>query len=187
MDKEQARYYFHQAATQQDPDGQYFLGDLCDIPISFSETGFVFDEAAYSWYLKAAQQGHAGAQYRLGLIYENGRGDIESNRSCALEWYIKAAEQEHEEAGLALAELLLGDAESAKRWSESMEQEEAEQQYAFGCLHAKGVGVEASFEEAAVWYSKAAEKQHIPAQYEYRTSKPQRAAAISPSPHLHEE
>ena len=34
----------------------------------------VHDAEAARWYRLAADQGHAGAQYNLGLMYANGRG-----------------------------------------------------------------------------------------------------------------
>ena len=38
------------------------------------------DEAeAVRWYRLAAEQGHAGAQYNLGLMYDNGRGVLKDS------------------------------------------------------------------------------------------------------------
>lgn len=45
----------------------------------------------------AAEQGHAEAQYELGLIYEFGHG-VEKNIPQAIKWYQKAAEQGHAKA-----------------------------------------------------------------------------------------
>jgi TPR repeat protein len=47
---------------------------------------------ASKWYKKAAKQGHAEAQYNLGIMYYNGRG-VDVNYKKAIEWYEKAAEQ----------------------------------------------------------------------------------------------
>lgn len=46
---------------------------------------------------KAAEQGEADAQYRLGTCYANGDG-VETNEAEALKWYHKAAEQGHKGA-----------------------------------------------------------------------------------------
>ena len=53
--------------------------------------------AAY-WYRRAAEQGHAEAQYSLGFMYVNGEDDAQ-----ALIWFRKAAEQ-----GDARSQALLG-------------------------------------------------------------------------------
>lgn len=45
------------------------------------------------WYLKAAEQGWADAQYIVGAFYSNGYGGIKVNEAEALKWYYKAAEQ----------------------------------------------------------------------------------------------
>ena len=49
-------------------------------------------EKAAEWYLKAAEQGLARAQYNLGLMYKFGTG-VEQSYEKAREWYQKAAEQ----------------------------------------------------------------------------------------------
>jgi TPR repeat protein len=69
-------------------EGQFYLGwnyaNGIDVPK---------DEArAFNYYLKAAQQGHAGAQNNLGLYYEHGSGTLK-DEAKAFEWFQKAAEQ----------------------------------------------------------------------------------------------
>ena len=54
------------------------------------------EKAAY-WYRKAAEQGHAKAQYNLGGMFENGWGVTEDSGE-ALAWYRKAAAQGHDKA-----------------------------------------------------------------------------------------
>ena len=46
------------------------------------------------WYREAAESGHTGAQFNLGVMYENGRG-VDKDDSSAVEWYRQAAEQGH--------------------------------------------------------------------------------------------
>ena len=48
--------------------------------------------AAMSWFRKAAEQGHAEAQYNLGVMYEEGHG-VPRDYTAAVSWYRKAAEQ----------------------------------------------------------------------------------------------
>ena len=55
------------------------------------------------WLRKAAKQGHAGAQYNLGVCYEFGYG-VRKNRKKAVEWWQKAAEQGEEKAQERLEE-----------------------------------------------------------------------------------
>jgi TPR repeat protein len=60
-----------------------------------------YSRAAAS-FRKAADRGEAEAQFKLALMYEEGRGVARDDRQ-AVKWYLKAAEQDH-----ALAQLRLG-------------------------------------------------------------------------------
>ena len=44
------------------------------------------------WYRKAAEQGHAGAQNNLGVMYNNGQG-VQQDYESAAYWWGKAAKQ----------------------------------------------------------------------------------------------
>jgi TPR repeat protein len=50
------------------------------------------DAEAVIWFRKAAEQGHAQAQYNLGWMYANGQGVAQDHAEPAI-WYRKAAEQ----------------------------------------------------------------------------------------------
>ncbi len=52
---------------------------------------------AAEWFSKAAEQGHADAQYNLGELYNRGRG-VKKNKKTAQKWYKAAAEQGHVKA-----------------------------------------------------------------------------------------
>jgi TPR repeat protein len=54
-------------------------------------------KAAAAWYAKAAAQGHAGAQFNLGILYEGGAGVAQDFKTSAA-WYAKAAAQGDSEA-----------------------------------------------------------------------------------------
>ena len=56
---------------------------------------------AAEWYRKAADQGDADAQYKLGVFYENGYG-VTQDKEQAMQWYKKAAEQGNESAKNAI-------------------------------------------------------------------------------------
>ena len=47
--------------------------------------------AARNWYLKAAAQGVAGAQYNLGVLYHDGDYGVVQDYVAARKWYLKAA------------------------------------------------------------------------------------------------
>ena len=60
------------------------------------------DAEAVRWWRRAAEQGHATAQYNLGVMYANGRG-VPQDDAEAVRWYRLAADQ-----GEALAQSNLG-------------------------------------------------------------------------------
>ena len=110
---------------------------------------------------KAAGQGHASAQYSLGLIYTNGNG-VDENDIEAFKWYHKAAEQ-----GVASAQYNLGvmydkgdgvaenDIEAFKWYRKAAEQGVASAQYNIGLMYAKGEGVVEDDIEAYKWLNLA--------------------------------
>ena len=54
-------------------------------------------EEAVSWFRKAAEQGHAEAEYHLGRCYRDGEG-VAPDLSEAIRWFEKAAEQNNPDA-----------------------------------------------------------------------------------------
>jgi TPR repeat protein len=81
---------------------------------------------AVAWFLKAAEQKFAPAQFKLGICFENGQG-VEKNSVEAMRWFHEAAE------------LNDGDAQGI-----------------LGDRYAAGKGVERNFEKAYAWYNLAA-------------------------------
>lgn len=59
---------------------------------------------ALQWYLKAAEQNEAEAQYNLGVLYQEGLG-VEQNNKEAAYWYHIAADQGSDRAKERLREL----------------------------------------------------------------------------------
>ena len=92
-----------------------------------------FVEAVW-WYRRAIHQGHAGAQYRLGGLYEVGQG-VPQNDTEAVRLVRLAAERGHVEA-----------------------------QYYLGIMYQWGRCVERNGAEAVSWYRRAAEQGHVWAQ-----------------------
>ena len=81
-----------------------------------------------------AEQGVAGAQFNLGIMYYEGQG-VPQDYGVALKWYRRAAEQGHAGAQYNLAEMYRG-----------------------------GQGVPQDYGVALKWYRKAAEQGYDPAQ-----------------------
>jgi len=51
-------------------------------------------KTAVKWWTLAAEQGHAVAQYNLGVMYDNGKG-VPQDDKTAVKWWTLAAEQGH--------------------------------------------------------------------------------------------
>ena len=82
---------FAPLAEQEDEGAQYYLGLLYD-----SNLGAVRKnrKTATQWFIKAAKQGLARAQLKVGARYSAGFGfGIERNDKTAVKWITKAAEQ----------------------------------------------------------------------------------------------
>jgi TPR repeat protein len=75
-------------ASQGDPSLQCAVGDIC---ADYNRTEFLnFPEAVY-WYTKAAEQGHARAQWLLGVSYSQGVG-VGVDSVKGEQWLLKSAE-----------------------------------------------------------------------------------------------
>ena len=89
-----------------------------------------------------AAQGHARAQYRLGVLYTFGQG-VEQDDVEAGKWFHKAMEKLQQLAG----------------------QGDAGAQFSLGGMYFNGWGVRLEFTEAVKWYRRAAEQGHPYAQF----------------------
>ena len=96
--------------------------------------GQLTDRDGVAWLRKAAEQGQADAQNKLGWMYVRGRG-VPQDYKEALVWLRKAAEQGNSDA-----------------------------QFGLGVMYDNGLGVPQDDKEAVVWYRKAAEQGHAIAQ-----------------------
>ncbi len=63
------------------------------LPATFKE--------ALKWYKEAANKGYGKAQFKLGVIYQNGR-DVEQNIQTAIEWYYSAVQHDDAQAAYQL-------------------------------------------------------------------------------------
>ena len=88
MDARQAaRQLFQKSADLDDPGGQYHLGWL----LASQEAGSRDDADALGWFVKAALQGHVGAQVATAIHLLSGRGAT-TDRKAAREWIERAVE-----------------------------------------------------------------------------------------------
>jgi len=120
-----------------------------------------------------ANQGYAGAQYTIGLMYAESRG-VPQDFVEAAKWFRLAAEQ-----GYAKAQCYLGwmyfvgqgvledDADAVKWYRLAAKQGLAAAQYNLGKMYDNGLGVPRDDVEAVKWYRLAAEQgQQRDADYE---------------------
>jgi len=118
-----------------------------------------------------ADQGHAAAQFNLGVMYANGRG-VYQDQGKAANWFLKAALQGH-----AYAQLNLGIAfrdgrgvpknsiEAVKWLGEAARQGHAGAQFNLAMSYLKGEGVARDPTMAARWFAEAAERGFGAAQF----------------------
>ena len=83
-----------------------------------------------------SEQGHARAQYSLGLMYYKGLG-VPQDYKTAIKWYTRAAEQGF-----------------------------AKSQFKLGVMYRKGLGVPRDYKTAQKWYTLAAEQGLVSAAYD---------------------
>jgi TPR repeat protein len=127
-----------------------------------SRNNRVKDEATAKEVRKAAEEGDASAQYRLGLLYEGGVG-VPQNYKKAKEWFEKAAKQGHVGAQADLGTLYLqgaGAPQSAQMavfwFSQAAEQGDVLVFAKLGRMYAEGRGVRQDSIQAHMWYNLAA-------------------------------
>ena len=106
-----------------------------------------------------AEQGHAGSQYQLGLLYANGKGVTKDDAKARL-WFEKAAIQGHTEAQVNLGVLLMyarGGQQDYKmavyylRLAANQGKDLAQRR--LGQLYERGEGVQQDYVKAYMWYS----------------------------------
>ena len=91
--------------------------------------------AAHELWLPRAVAGESEAQFRVGVLYDNGEG-VDKDLQQALNWYQKAADGGYADA-----------------------------QYAIGIHHERGEGLPRDLAAAERWYLKAANQEHVISQF----------------------
>lgn len=156
-------------ARKGDMDAQYQLGDC------YSKWGITFNnvkqdyEEAFKWYMKAAKQGHSGAQAAIGLMYLEGYG-VEKDEKAAIEWYQKAAEQGDFIAWGRLGYVYYTGKGGQKDLTKSFEcylkaanSNLAEAMYMVGRMYYTGEGVSRDIKQSISWLLKPADN-YVPSQ-----------------------
>ena len=117
-------------------------------------------------YRKAAEQGHAAAQNRLGWMYEKGEG-TEADYAEAVTWYHRAAEQGHINAMNDLGYMhrqgwgVPQSYSEAIRWfRDAAEKYDSYAEYNMGQMYENGWGVEKDLDEAIRWFRRSAARGH---------------------------
>ena len=113
-----------------------------------------------------AEQGDAGAQNILGLMYDQGEG-VTQDYVEAVRWHRLAAEQDYADAQFNLGymyskgEGVVQDYAEAMRWYRlAAEQDYADAQFNLGLMHFKGQGVPQDYVLAHMWFNIAAASGH---------------------------
>lgn len=122
-------------------------------------------------------KGDAVAEYRMGVLYEEGLGVAQNSRAARALWMQAMPKLRRlAEQGDAPAQMVLAtahyygrgteqDYQQAWHWSKkAAEQGDVLAQFALGVLYEKGQGTEQSYTKARDWYQKAAEQGHAGAQ-----------------------
>lgn len=162
-DEDEAITWLERSA-EYDPEAQYRLGNL-------SYEWLADRREAATLYQKAAEQGHAGGQFKLGFLYLRGEGLERSSAQCET-WYRIAAENGHAEAQVQLGRIYHEGwwrdpnyREAAKWYRLAADQGFAYGQHLLGLLHETGQGVPQDIETALRLFQKAAAKGWSAAQY----------------------
>jgi len=115
----------------------------------------------FRFQVKLAEQGNPEAQYKVGEMYERGKG-VQKDPAAALSWFEKAAAQDHKKAVYKLLYLDIktnGLNDYSKTQLGVLRQESAsgnpDAQYFLGKMYGKGVGVPKSLDNALTWLNKA--------------------------------
>ena len=115
---------------------------------------------AYEWFLRAAKQGLAEAQFSVGIMYSLGRGASRDDR-LAEKWFLKSANQNNSYAQAALGILYEGKKnypEALKWYIKSAKNKNTTAYYKIGYFYEKGRGISTDLGKAIDWYRLAARK-----------------------------
>jgi clan AA aspartic protease (TIGR02281 family) len=125
---------------------------------------------ALKWFHKAAEQGSAAAQYRLGQMHLHGEG-VAQDFAEAFKWYRLAADQGNASAQYDLGVMYKNGNGVAQNYAESLrwfrkaaDQGNAFAQNGLGVMFQQGNGAPQNYAEALKWFRKAADQGNALAQ-----------------------
>ncbi|MBP5858871.1 sel1 repeat family protein [Marivibrio halodurans] len=151
---------YRDRAESGDARAQFYLGLMAEQGLI---TGTPDDAAARGWFERAARHGYPPAQYKLGVMLEEGRGGPPDAKGAATN-YRQAADSGMAEAQYNYALMmsqgrgLPQDIPTAIRWFERAALAGVvEAQMALAEIHSVGVGVPIDPVEAWAWLKRAAE------------------------------
>jgi TPR repeat protein len=116
-----------------------------------------FKTALAEW-TPLAELGYASAQYNLGIMYDNGNGVLENDKT-AVKWFTLAADQGDILAQKQLGDMYLrvGKRRTAAKWiTKAAKQGDASSQLNLGAMYYIGDGVLTDYTKAYMWLNLAA-------------------------------
>ncbi len=149
-------------ANQFTDEELWFLSNVLDDDFSDEKKLSLFVQMkAVEWYRRAAEQGHAQAQFNLGVSYYKGNG-VTPNKQATEKWKRLAAEQGHMQAQTDLGSMYdTGDGvsedkrEAVKWYLLAARQGDTHAHYNLGLLYGEK-GIE-DYRESYIWFYIAAE------------------------------
>lgn len=122
---------------------------------------------------EAAKQGHIGAAWLLGNLYDKGVGGVQQSDAKAYEYYLQATRGGQPEAAVRLGKIYLEGNEriglgrnyeaALKAFEAAALAPRADAQYYLGIMHRRGWGTPANRTESMRWLFLSAKKRYAPA------------------------
>lgn len=150
--------YYNAASAKGSCIAQYNLGEMY-----YHGNGVTQDyNQSYIWYIQSAKQNYMYSQYKIGILYNAGLiAGVENNLAEAYKWFSLAANQGHTGSQTQLGHYYFKGKYVEKNYTFKLYQKparkgDASAQQTLGFMYNKGLGVKEDFEEAARWYTLAA-------------------------------
>jgi hypothetical protein len=155
-DAGEAARWFRGPAGEGDANAQHLLG-----MVLANQGAAASREEGWSWIRRAADAGHAGAQFTIAMGHDTG-GSLSEDRAAAAGWYLLAAEQAHPRAQFRLGMMYLDGRGVARDYGRAeawlwfaADRGFPMALYNLGLIYLEGRGFEADRVEAAGWFSLA--------------------------------
>lgn len=166
-----ALFWFQQAAAKNDMRAQFMLGRIYEKGIIVSKDLVKAVEYYEKGLKHTIRAGMSDLEYKLALIYLEGKNNVEKNIPRALYWLQNLGQFYHEDAQYQLALLyekgsdVPKDSEKMLHWlTKSAENGHKISQYKLGVIYEQGQYVIKNICQARYWYKKAAQQCHKQAQ-----------------------